>query len=611
MCIMCLAPRPDDDCPYSNPSVTISATIIESGDAPDVIPEVPEVTISVGDEFLGAITSGDRDLVAITLEAGQTYEIVLEGRGTTPDLDTYLRLLDATGNVLVENDDNGSLLSSRLVYVPTVGGTYYLSAGGYGDGQAGSYRLSVTTSAPPAPPEIGTLTELASYLTDGFWEDQGSNRHSFDMSTDNIITCSIAGLTEAGQQLALWAMDVWEMVANINFEIVTSGSADITFDDESAGAYANSSYFFTFTTAAWVNVGTGWLSSYGTGYDSYSFQTYVHELGHALGLGHQGGYNGSASYAVDADFLNDSWSMSVMSYFDQDDNPLDEGSFAYILSSMPADIVAIQTLYGAASGGATAGNTVWGEGNTLGNAMGEFLSDIFEGGRGMDDLSFTIFDEGGIDTIRMTQDGTNQNVSLASLGRSDVMGGLGNMTIARGTIIENFEAGSGNDTIGGNGAANSLVGNGGRDRLSGLAGNDTLDGGIGSDTLWGGANNDSLLGRDGADILYGEAGDDRLFGGNGADRLDGGAGNDQMTGGQGADVFVYALGNDTTFGFQDDVDTLRVEADLLGRGGTWTDFAALADERADRVIFDFGSGNRLVVIGVTDVAVLENDLVLF
>jgi hypothetical protein len=33
--------------------------------------------------------------------------------------------------------------------------------------------------------------------------------------------------------------------------------------------------------------------------DSYSFQTYVHEIGHALGLGHGGPYNGSASYGLD------------------------------------------------------------------------------------------------------------------------------------------------------------------------------------------------------------------------------------------------------------------------------------------------------------------------
>lgn len=589
---------------FLNPTITVLATIRETGDAPDAMPAVPTVTMSVGDEFLGSLTTGDRDLVAVTLVAGQLYQIDL-----SPVRDTLLRVLDASGTLVAINDDAVGF-DSRLTFSPSVSGTYFLSAGSYYDGFAGTYRMAITEIPTPPLPPNGTLTQLANFLTDGFWEARGSNRQSFDTSASNVITYNITGLTAEGRQLALWAMDAWEMVANIQFQAVSSGQADITFDDALPGAFANNSVTGNTITSARVNYGTDWLAFYGTTYDSYSYHVYVHEIGHALGLGHQGFYNGSAIYRLDTDFRNDSWSVSIMSYFDQDQNPNDPGSFATLMTAMQADIIAIQNLYGAASGGATAGNTVWGEGTTLTNALGLFFNDIFEGGAGMSDLAFTLWDESGIDTIRMRTDTTNQVVTLVANGRSDVMGGIGNMTIARGTVIENFEAGSGNDRVVGNTVANILSGNAGNDRLFGAAGNDTLNGGFGRDQLFGGDNNDRLLGDGDADVLTGGAGNDVLIGGTGNDTLDGGVGNDRLTGSGGADVFIYVDGRDTIAAFEDNIDTLRIEADLLAPGANWAALRGLGLERADRVQFTFGSGDVLIVLGVNRLDVLQDDFLL-
>ena len=69
------------------------------------------------------------------------------------------------------------------------------------------------------------------------------------------------------------------------------------------------------------------------GLNTYAFQTYIHEIGHALGLGHPGNYNGEARYPNDAEFQNDSWAMSIMSYFGQTENTYFAGLGFTIITS--------------------------------------------------------------------------------------------------------------------------------------------------------------------------------------------------------------------------------------------------------------------------------------
>src|SRR5690606_37663287 len=104
--------------------------------------------------------------------------------------------------------------------------------------------------------------------------------------------------------------------------------------------------------------------------------------------------------------------------------------------------------------------------------------------------AFTIHDMGGTDTIDYSDDTVAQRVDLTPEAISDVYGRIGNMVIARGTIIENYVAGSGDDSVTGNAANNDLRGGGGNDSLLGGGGNDTLNGGSGADVLDGGSGRD-------------------------------------------------------------------------------------------------------------------------
>lgn len=297
-------------------------------------------------------------------------------------------------------------------------------------------------------------------------------------------------------------------VTNLTFtEIQETGTTHATLRLAMSGAPSSA---WTYTPADYQEAGDTWFGTANGWYDAprlgnYGFYTFLHELGHSLGLkhGNETGVYGALPYA------HDSMEYSVMtyrSYVGAAGQYVENETWGYAQSLMMDDIAALQQMYGA-NFSTHAGNTIYRFDPATGQA---FIDGQGQGAPGANRIFETIWDGGGIDTYDLSNYATNLALDLrpgawSTLSTSQ-LAQLGSGHTARGNIanallfeddprslIENAIGGTGNDTITGNATANVLNGGAGTDRLSGLGGNDTLIGGAGSDVLTGGAGADAFM----------------------------------------------------------------------------------------------------------------------
>ena len=367
--------------------------------------------------------------------------------------------------------------------------------------------------------------------------------HGWNLTAARTLGYSVAGSLSAAERGILEAaLKVWSEVSGITF-VQTAGAGQISFQNSNANAYCSWTTIGGYATSAMVNISSAWFNTYGGTIGSYSYQTYVHEIGHALGLWHTGNYNGSANFATDALYANDSWQTSVMSYFAQYENPYINASYAYLLTPMAFDIAAMRALYGAPAT-MHGGDTTYGVGSTAGDAL-DYLGTANHRAY----VAFTLMDTDGTDTLDFSARSEAARVDLTPGAISDLFGQRGNMVIYTNTVIENIRTGAGADRLTGNAAANRI------------------SGGDGADTLAGGEGNDTLAGE---------------------------RGNDQLSGNAGADVFIFAsgFGTDTVSDFAATIDYVDLSAQSAIN--SWAALLALMSETASGVLIATAEGSILL-----------------
>jgi len=275
-------------------------------------------------------------------------------------------------------------------------------------------------------------------------------------------------------------------------------------------------------------------------------------------------------------------------------------------------------------------------------------ADALFGDAGVDIVSYTAADSGIIlDLILGGSSGEAAGDSFDSI--EWVWGSDFDDSLTGDAANNRLEGRDGNDTLNGEGGNDRLLGGDGNDSINGGDGIDTIFGQNGDDIMTGGGGNDFFFGGDGADShdggtgtdtvsylasssgvtvnmqsfgtastgdaagdsftsierifgsgfndnLLGNTDDNVLLGNGGNDYLAGGSGNDSLNGGAGVDSFGY----DEVVDEADVIAGFTLNEVIYIFGGTVTDFAALqalGSDAAANVVFDFGGGNTLTIVG--------------
>lgn len=346
------------------------------------------------------------------------------------------------------------------------------------------------------------------------------------------------------------AMHLWSAVADVKFDIVSDpsaaqlvisrgndGAAQTGFTQSIAGTEGSANLGTAFAAHISIDTSVPGFGPIGSALGTeggYPWLTMIHELGHALGLGHGGPYDEGITAGTTMLTPYDATAWTIMSYIPGDAlySPGTGGfgwgrspdGYEYVATTpMILDIAALQRIYGKPVDTPLSGGQTFGFHS---NVQGD-IAQFFDFTTNTHPV-VTLFDLGTNNTLDLSGYAMGNHVDLHDGSFSSVGGMIQNVGIAIGTTIDTAIGGSGNDGITGNDDGDVLMGNVGADVIRGGSGNDHIYGNMIGGVQGLADGGDSIDAGTGMNYVNGNAGDDWISAGEGANRLYGGQGNDRI-----------------------------------------------------------------------------------